>query len=152
MSPDCGSAIYINFTTKSIYTIVDHWPNVGTKWLSETVAHVAGPCGTGCAQSIIFVAPATVVSCATHEYRIKNLSENLPPDFYNNTPLLIDPKRGIYVCYDDTNKIQVFPLPTHPSIQPPKGYFSDSAYIHNNRLVIIYEDAHGKTKTRYHPL
>ena len=141
---DCGSAYYINFKTQQTYTIVDHWPNIFPSWISDTVAHVEGPCGTGCSKSIIFVAPATVVSCATHEYRIKNLIQNEPPDFYNNRPLLIDPKKGIYVCYDDENNIQIFPLPTHASIHPPKGYFSEKAEIHNGQLVVIYKNKQGK--------
>jgi hypothetical protein len=136
---DCGSAYYINFKTQQTYTIVNHWPNVFPTWISDTIAHIEGPCGTGCSKSIIFAAPATAVSCATHEYRIKNLVKNEPPDFYNNRPLLIDPKKRIYVCYDDENNIQVFPLPTHASIHPPKDYFSEKAEIRDGQLVVTYK-------------
>ncbi|HLB41235.1 MAG TPA: hypothetical protein VJN02_00020 [Gammaproteobacteria bacterium] len=143
---DCGSAYYINFKTQQTYMIINHWPNVFPAWISDTIAHIEGPCGTGCSKSIIFVAPATMVSCATHEYRVKNLTENEPPDFYNNRPLLIDPKKEIYVCYDDENNIQVFPLPTHASIHPPKNYFSEKAEIRNGQLVVTYKNGNGKVK------
>lgn len=141
---DCGSAYYINFETSQTYTIIDHWPNVFPTWVSDTVAHIEGPCGTGCSKSIIFVAPAIVISCTMHEYRIKNLSQNEPPDYYNNTPLLIDPEKELYVCYDEENNIQVFPLPMHASIRPPKGYFSEKAKIRNGQLVVIYKNGSGK--------
>lgn len=143
---DCGSAHYINFKTQQTYTIINHWPNVFLAWISDTIAHIEGPCGTGCSKSIIFIAPETVVSCATHEYRMKSLNKNAPPDFYNNRPLLIDPKKEIYVCYDDENNIQVFPLLTHASIHPPKNYFSERAEIRNGQLVVIYKNGNGKIK------
>jgi hypothetical protein len=143
---DCGSACYVNFKTQQTYTIVDHSPNIFTTWVSDSIAHIESPCGTGCSKSIIFVAPATIVLCATHEYRIKNLSQNEPPDYYNNTPLMIDPKKGIYVCYDEENNIQVFPLPRHASIRPPKNYFSEKAEIRNDQLVITYKNGNGKIK------
>ena len=144
---DCGSAIYINFTTKQTYKIIDHWPNVFSPiWLNDTIARIDGPCGTGCSKSVIFIAPSTVVSCAEHEYRIENLDWNDPPDFRNNTPLLIDVKKGIYVCYDEANNIQAFPLPKHPTIHPPEGFYSEKAEIHHNQLIVIYENGHGKIK------
>jgi len=142
---DCGSAYYINFKTQQTYTIIDHAPNIFPTWVSDTIAHIQSPCGTGCSKSIIFVEPAITVSCATHEYRIKNINHNVPPDYYNNAPLLIDPKKGIYVCYDEDNNIQVFPLPIHASIHPPKGYFSEKAEIHDGQLVVIYTNKQGKT-------
>lgn len=111
VNTDCGSAIYINFEKKQTYTIIDHWPNIFPFWINNRIAHIEGPCGTGCSQSVIFVAPTTVISCAIHEYRIENLNPNEPPDYYNNTPLLIDPKKGIYVCYNEKGKIRIFPLP-----------------------------------------
>ena len=147
VNPDCGSAIYVDFKHKSIYPIIDHWPNVFSPiWLNDKVVHIKGPCGTGCAQSIIFIAPATTISCATHEYRITQLSPNEPPDYYNNTPLLIDPQKEIYVCYDETDHIQVFPFPKHRSIRPPEGYFSEKAEIHHHHLIVTYEDKQGHRK------
>lgn len=143
---DCGSATYINFKTKQTYTIIDHWPNIFATWINDTIAHIEGPCGTGCSKSVIFVTPQTIVSCADHEYRIKNLLQNEPPDFYNNRPLLIDPKKNIYVCYDGENNIQVFPLPKHATIRPPKDYFSEKAEIRDDQLVITYENKNGKRK------
>lgn len=78
-----------------------------------------------------------------HEYRIKNFSPDEPPDYYNNTPLLIDPQRKLYVCYDEENHIQVFPFPVHASILPPKGYFSERAEIQNGQLIVIYKNKKG---------
>ena len=148
MNDDCRSAIYINFKTKKTYTIADNKlvNHIYPTWINDTVATVENSCGTGCARVSIFVAPATVVSCAEHQYRIESLDEREPPDYYHNRPLLIDPKKGIYVCYDGDDNIQVFPLPRHASILPPKSYFSERAYIQNNRLVVIYKNRHGKTK------
>jgi hypothetical protein len=144
---DCGSAIYINFKTKQTYTITDHRPGlVFPTWVNNTIVTVESSCGTGCAKDIIFVAPSTVISCADHEYRIKNLIKTEPPDFYNNRPLLIDPKKEIYVCYDDKNNIQVLPLVKHTSIRPPRGYFSEKAEIRHNHLVIAYKNKDGKIK------
>ncbi len=146
INPTCGSAVYINFATKHIYPIINNWPNIAQEWMSETVARVTGPCGTGCAKAVIFVAPATVVSCATHEYRITSLDPHEPPDYYNNRPLLIDTKKGIYVCYDDENNIQVLPLPQYSTIHPPKGYFAEKAEIRSDKLVITYKNKHEKIK------
>lgn len=146
VSIDCGSAYYINFKTHQTYQIIEHWPNVFPKWVSETIAHLEGPCGTSCSKSLIFVAPATVIACATHEYRIKNLLQTEPPDFYNNRPLLIDPKKRIYVCYDDENNIQVFPLPTYSTIHPPEGYYSEKAEIQNDQLIVTYRNSNGIVK------
>lgn len=143
---DCGSAYYINFKSQQTYSIIGHAPNVFPTWVSDTIAHLETPCGTGCSKSLIFIAPATTVSCSTHEYRIKNTNQNEPPDYYNNTPLLIDPKKGIYACYDDENNIQVFPLPMHASIHPPRGYLSEKAEVHEGKLVVIYKNKQGKTK------
>jgi hypothetical protein len=114
--------------------------------LSDSVVHITGSCGTGCAQSIIFVAPATLISCPTHEYRITSLNPREPPDYYNNRPLLIDTKKGIYVCYDEENHIQTLPLTNYPTIHPPKGYFGSEAEIKNGKLVITYENKDGKVK------
>lgn len=148
LNMDCGSATYINFNTKQTYIIVKHWPNLGTEWLSENLAHITGPCGTGCSQSTLFVPPATVISCPFHEFRITSLSDNEPPDFYNNNPLLIEPNYGIYVCYNEGNDIQVFKLPKKliKSIIPPKGYYSDKATIRNHQLIIFYKNATGDSK------
>ena len=144
---DCGSAIYMNLIAKKTYTVIDHWPNVFTPiWLNDTTAKIKGPCGTGCSKSVIFVAPSTVVSCAEHEYRINNLDWHDPPDFSSNSPLLVDVKKGIYVCYDEANNIQVFPLPKYSTIHPPKGFYSEKAEIHHNQLVVTYENGHGKMK------
>lgn len=141
---NCGSAYYINFKTQQIYAIIANSPNVFPTWISDTIAHIESPCGTGCSKSVIFIAPAIIVSCPMHEYRIKNLSQDEPPDYYNNTPLLIDSKKKLYVCYDEDNNIQVLPLPGHASIRPPKGYFSERAEIKDDQLVIIYRNKKGK--------
>lgn len=142
-----GIVIYINFNTKKTYTISNDWPGLVTAtWLNEHIAHIQGSCGAGCAKSIIFVAPSTSISCSTHEFRIKNLNPNYPPDFQSNKPLLIDIKKGIYVCYDDENNIQVFPLPKYPTIHPPKNYYSEKAEIKNGKFIVIYENGRGKLK------
>lgn len=146
INPTCGSATYINFVTKQTYPIIPHWPNIAQKWLNETIAYISGPCGTGCSKIVIFVAPKTVLSCATHEYRINNLDPHEPPDYYHNRPLLIDLQKGLYVCYDDEDNIQVFPLTQYPTIHPPEGYFSEQAEIKNGNLVITYENKAGKVK------
>lgn len=145
---DCGSAIYINFKTKQTYTIVKHWPNVWSRWLTENLAHITGPCGTGCSQSIIFVAPATIISCPIHGYRITSLSPDEFPDFYNNNPLLIEPNKRIYVCYSSRNDIQVFKLPKQlqTEIHPPKGYYAEKAIIRYNKLLILYKNANDNIK------
>ena len=140
----CNTAIYINFKTHETYTVMPHQPGlIFTTWLSDTVANVETSCGSGCTKSLIFIAPNITLACATHEYRIENLDPNMPPDYYNNTPLFIDPKRGTYVCYDENNTIQVYPFPKHASIHPPKGYFAKKANLVNERLVVHYEDRHG---------
>jgi len=142
-----GIIVYINFNTKKTYTISNDWPGLVTAvWLNDHIAHIQGSCGTGCAKSIIFVSPSTAISCSTHEYRIKSLNPNYPPDFQHNRPLLIDIKKGIYVCYDDERNIQVFPLPTHTTIHPPKGYYSEKAEIKHDKLFVTYENGHGKVK------
>ena len=138
------TAVYIHFKAQKTYTIMPHQPGlIFTTWLSDTVANVETSCGSGCTKSLIFIAPNITIACTTHEYRIENLDPNMPPDYYNNTPLLIDPKRGIYVCYDENNTIQVYPFPRHASIHPPKGYFANKASLVNDRLVVHYEDRHG---------
>lgn len=139
--------VYINFKTKKTYVITSHWPGlVSATWLNDLIALVKGSCGTGCARSIIFIAPSTVVSCAEHEYRIENLDRHYPPDFRHNTPLLIDVKKGIYVCYDANNNIQIFPLPNYSTIRPMKGFYSEKAEIQHGDLIVIYENGHGKIK------
>lgn len=148
VNDDCRSAIYINFKTKKTYTISDNKlaNHISPTWLNDTIATVEDSCGTGCANVVIFVAPAMAFACPVHEYRIEFLKKNEPPDYYNNRPLLIDPKRKIYVCYDDENNIQVFPLPKHSSIHPPKGYFAEKAVMRHDQLIVIYKNADGKTK------
>ena len=143
----CNTAVYINFKTHATYTVMPHQPGlIFTTWLSDTVANVETSCGSGCTKSLIFIAPNTTIACATHEYRIQNLDPHTPPDYYHNRPLLIDPKRGIYVCYDENDTIQIFPFPEHASIHPPKGYFANKANLVNNRLVVHYEDQHGHAR------
>ncbi len=145
--PELGPPVYINFKTKQTYRIVDEWPGIqAVGWLNDSTVHIVGSCGTGCGRSVIFIAPSTVVSCSTHEYRIEELNPHYPPDFRHNRPLLIDVKKGIYVCYDNVNNIQVFPLPKHPTIRPPKGYYSEKAEIKQGKLFVIYENGHGKIK------
>jgi hypothetical protein len=148
---DCGSAIYINFKTKQTFTITNHRPGfIFPAWVSNNIVTLESSCGTGCAKDIIFVAPKTIISCADHEYRIENLLKNEPPDFYNNRPLLVDPKKEIYICYDEGNNIRVLPLSKQVSkqilIHPPQGYFSEEAEIRHNRLVVTYQNKDGKVK------
>ena len=145
---DCNSAIYINFKTKKVQTIVKNWPNVFPIWKSDTMVYVQGSCGTGCSQSIIFVAPATSISCPVHEYRIDNLSQDEPPDFYNNNPLLIEPHKEIYVCYAENDIIQVFKMPRklQETIHPPNGYYAESAIIRDHHLMIIYRNKNENLK------
>ena len=146
INPDYGSAVYIDFIKKRTYAIISNWPNIAQEWLSDSVVHITGSCGTGCAQSIIFIAPATIISCPTHEYRITSLNPREPPDYYNNRPLLIDTKKGIYVCYDEEDNIQVLPLPKYPTVHPPKGYFAEEAKIKNGQLAITYANKNEKIK------
>lgn len=146
-----GMSVYINFNTEKVYTIINSWPGlVYATWLSDSIAHIQGSCGTGCAKSIIFIAPSTIISCSEHEYRIKNLNLHYPPDFQHNRPLLIDVKKRIYVCYDKEDNIQVFPLAKHPikhpTIHPPKGYYSEKAEIEHGKLFVIYENGYGKVR------
>ncbi|MDR3491718.1 MAG: hypothetical protein P4M12_06700 [Gammaproteobacteria bacterium] len=151
---DCGSAIYVNFKNKKIQNIIKHWPNVFVTWKSENIAHLRGPCGTGCEQSIIFIVPSTKIVCPTHEYRIESLNPNEPPDFYNNDPLLIDPYKKIYVCYAEDNVIQVFQMPKklQMTIRPPVGSYADEASIQGNHLVIIYRNRHNFAKKIIYPM
>jgi hypothetical protein len=145
--PELGPPVYINFKTKKTYRVVEEWPGIqAVGWLNDSVVHITGSCGSGCGRSVIFVSPSTVLSCAIHEYRIESLNPNYPPDFRHNTPLLIDVKRGIYVCYNENNNIQIFPLPKYPIIRPPKGYYSEKAEISHNNLIVVYENGHGKVK------
>lgn len=143
VSPDCHSAIYINFKTKQAKTIVDDWPNIFSMWKTDNIVHLKGSCGTGCSQSIIFIAPATSIICPVHEYRLESLSEDEPPDFYNNNPLLIEPHKQIYICYAEDDVIQIFRMPKKLKaiIHPPKGYYADEAIIRDHYLVINYKDA-----------
>jgi hypothetical protein len=145
---DCGSAFYVNFKTQTVRRLVKHWPNVFPTWVSDDIANIQGPCGTGCSQSIIFVAPTTSIACPIHEYRIESLSQDEPPDFYNNDPLLIEPHKKIYVCYDETDVIHIFRMPKKllATIYPPRGYYADGATLHNHDLVITYKDAKEKIK------
>jgi hypothetical protein len=110
------------------------------------VARLETSCGTGCANSLVFIAPNRTIACPMHGYRIQKLDPHTPPDYYDNKPLLIDPKRGLYVCYDENNAIQVHLFPKHASIHPPKGYFANKASFVKNRLVVYYEDGQGHTQ------
>ncbi|MHB1947599.1 MAG: hypothetical protein ACYCQI_05750 [Gammaproteobacteria bacterium] len=145
---DCGSAVYINFKTKNVHNIVNHWSNIFVTWKSDSIAHLKGPCGTGCSQSIIFIAPTTSIICPIHEYRIESVSQDEPPDFYNNDPLLIEPQKKIYVCYAEDNVIQVFHMPRQlrAAIHPPKGYYAERTIIRDDHLVIAYRNKKGKIK------
>ncbi len=142
-----GIVVYIDFNTRKTYTISNDWPGlVAGVWLDDHIAHIQGSCGTGCARSAIFIAPSTVLSCAYHQYRIASLNPNEPPDFQHNRPLLIDVKKGIYVCYNEEDNIQVFPLSNRSIIRPPKGYYSEKAEIKHGKLFVVYENGHGKVK------
>lgn len=110
VSVDCGSVVYISFKTRKVFPIVNNLPNVFITWLSNDIAHIQSPCGTGCSNSIIFAAPGTILTCPVHEYRIKNINENEPPDYYNNTPLSINVKKRVYTCYGENNKIRSYSL------------------------------------------
>lgn len=145
---DCGSALYVNFKAQTVHRVVKHWPNIFPSWESDSIVKIKGPCGTGCSQSIIFMAPATRIVCPVHEYRIKNLSQYEPPDFYSNEPLLIDAYKKIYVCYAEADIIQVFRMPKTLliAIHPPRGYYADEVTISHHHLVITYRDAKEKIK------
>lgn len=142
-------AVYIHFKTQSIYSIMPHQPGlIAVKWFNNTVATVETSCGTGCTKSLIFIAPDTIISCATHEYRIDNLDPHQPPDYYNNIPLFIDPDRGVYICYDENNLIQTYSFPKQPTIQPPKGYFATKAQLNGKKLVIYFKNRHGNIQKK----
>lgn len=136
---DCGSAYYINFKNKITHKVVEHWPSVFFSWISDDVGEVVSSCGTGCTQAVIFIAPATVVSCASHDFRVKGLKKQ-EPSITSNRPLLIDSKRAIYICYDGNNNIQVFPFPKSPTVYPPKGFYAEKATLEGNRVIIQYEN------------
>jgi len=136
---DCGSAHYLNFKNKKTHTIVEHWPSVFFTWISDGVAEVESSCGTGCTQAVIFIAPAIVISCASHDFRVKGLGKQ-EPSITSNRPLLIDAKKAIYICYDGNNNIQVFPFPKIPTVYPPSGYYADQAKLTQKHLMIHYEN------------
>lgn len=148
VNDDCRSAIYVNFKTRQTYRITDHqlYRHTFPIWVNDNIATVENSCGTGCANVIIFVSPATAFTCPGYDYRIRFLRENEPPDYYHNRPLLIDPKRNIYVCYDNEKNIQIYPLPTQPTIHPPTGYFSEKAIIRDDKIVVTYKNRFDKTK------
>ena len=148
VNDDCRSAIYVDFKKKITYTIADKKlaNHIFATWINDTIATVENSCGTGCANVIVFVAPAVAFSCPVHEYRIESLDEHEPPDYYHNRPLLIDPRRKIVACYDGENNIQVFPLPKQATIHPPRGYFSEKAEIRDNKLTVIYSNKQGIIK------
>src|SRR5947207_473639 len=99
--------MYVNFKTSQTKVIVKDWLDVFSMWKTDNIVHIKSSCGTGCSQSVIFMAPSTSIVCPVHEYRLESLSENEPPDFYNNNPLLIEPRKKIYACYTENNVIQV---------------------------------------------
>ena len=143
----CGSPDYINFKTKQTYTITrEQYRSFYVKWLDDHIATLEAGCGTGCLEAYIFVAPATVVSCSSHDYRINFVNPHQPPDYSHNRPLLVDPKKGIYVCYDGADNIQIFPLPRQATVRPPNGLFSEKAEIRNGKLIVTYTNGHGKIK------
>lgn len=148
VNDDCRSAIYVDFKKKITYTIADDKlaNHVFATWINDSIATVENSCGTGCANVVVFVAPAVVFSCPVHEYRIESLDEHEPPDYYHNRPLLIDPHRKMVVCYDGENNIQIFPLPKRATIHPPRGYFSEKAEIRDDKLMVIYTNKQGKIK------
>jgi hypothetical protein len=151
---DSGSATYVNFKTRRVTNILKNWPTVSEIWKTNNIAYLRGSCGTGCAQSIIFISPKTSIVCPVHEYRIENLSQDEPPDFYNNDPLVIDTNKKMYVCYDETDVIHVFRMPKHllQTIRPPKGYYADEAVMHNDNLVITYRNAREKIREIIYPI
>lgn len=55
-------------------------------------------------------------------------------------------KKGIYICYNEEDNIQVFPLSKPSTIRPPKSYYSEKAEIKHSKLFVIYENGHGKVK------
>jgi hypothetical protein len=142
----CGKAEYTNLRTKQTSFIAKEYRSFYIKWLDDRVATLEAGCGTGCLTAYVFIAPATVVSCASHDYRIEMQDPREPPDYSHNRPLLVDPKKEIYVCYDGDNNIQVFPFPKQRTIRPPDGYFSENAFIHNGELVVAYRNRRGVEK------
>lgn len=142
-------AVYINPKTKNTYRIMPHQPGlIAVRWFNNNVATVETSCGSGCTKSLIFIAPNITIACATHEYRIKNLDPHVPPDYYNNIPLFIDPEHGIYICYDENNLIQTYSFPKQPTIQPPKGYFATKAKLNGKKLVIYFKNRHGNIQKK----
>src|SRR3990167_2309884 len=85
-----GSVLYVNFKTRQMKNILGDWINPGISWKSDDIALIRGSCGTGCAQSVMFIAPSTTISCPVHEFRFESLTSDMPPDFYNNNFLLLD--------------------------------------------------------------
>lgn len=154
VNPECGSAVYINFKTKQTKAIVTDWPSALSIWKSDTIAYIKGSCGTGCSQSIIFIAPSNKIVCPVHEYRIESLNPAEPPDFYNNDPLVIEPNKKMYICYAEDNVIQVFQMPKKllKTIYPPKGYFADRASLQGNHIVITYQNVHENVKKIIYPM
>lgn len=154
VNPDCGSAIYVNFKTKQIKSIVKDWPTALSVWQSDTIVYIKGSCGTGCSQSVIFMAPSTSIVCPVHEFRIENLNPNEPPDYYNNDPLIIETHKKMYVCYAEDNVIQVFHMPRklQMTIHPPKGYYADETSIRHHHLMITYRNKHEDVKKVIYPI
>ena len=119
---------------------MEGWINnfIGT-WLTDTVAVVEGSCGTGCAHGLLFIAPDKVVTCSSYNRENDDYIEGNPKS-RTNRPLIVDPGREIYVCYDAENRIQVFPFPRSATIMPPKGYAPEQAEIIDGQLHITYEN------------
>lgn len=154
VKPDSGRPVmYVNFKTRQIKNILGDWINPGISWKSDDIALIRGSCGTGCAQSAIFMAPSTIISCPVHEFRFESLNQEYPPDFYNNNFLLVDTRKKIYICYAEENFIQIFKMPfkLQAVIYPPKGYYADEANIHHGKLKIIYLNLHERVKRILYP-
>lgn len=135
-----GSAVYVDFETHKTLKLMEGWINnfIGD-WLTDTVAVVEGSCGTGCAHGFLFIAPDKVVTCS--EYNRENdayVEDN--PKSRTNRPLIVDPDREIYICYDAENRIQIFPFPEYATIMPPKGYAPEQVEIIDGYLHITYEN------------
>ena len=143
-----GSVLYVNFKTRQMKNILGDWINPGISWKSDDIALIRGSCGTGCAQSVMFIAPSTTISCPVHEFRFESLTSDMPPDFYNNNFLLIDVDKKIYICYAEENIIQIFGMPSklQAIIHPPKGYYADEADIRHDKLRITYLNMDEKVK------
>lgn len=142
----CGRAEYVSSRIKEPYVVAEQNRGFYVKWLDDRVATLEAGCGTGCLAAYIFIAPSTVVSCSSHDYRIDMQDPHEPPDYSHNRPLLVDPKKQIYVCYDGDGNIQVFPFPKEKTIHPPSEYFSERAVIQGEKLIVIYHNKHGATK------